>query len=673
MNRRILHSTCCLLTLICAAGLAEAGGRAIQPEDFLRFATVAGPQVSPDGKWVAYTLTTVDRDKDEARTGVWLVSWDGKQQMQLARDLKDADSPRFSPDGRFVAFLATPAGGQHTQVMLLDRNGGEPRALTSVNDSINSIAWSPDGKRLLLVQHGGMADEEGAKDATPRPIVIDAMHFKQDITGYIPADAWKRLFLLDVESGKLEPLTSLRDGIADYPAFSPDGSRIAYVRTRHFGPDEDGREDVVLIDAAAGSSPQVLARVYSPNAQHLSWSPDGKDLAYMEGLEPRLGAYVSDRLFVRPVAGGEAHLVAPALDRGILDYAWERGGRSFIGIVEDDTVSYPVRIDLRSGKVERLVNGKFATFEMSSTGRQSAFVVSDDHTAGEVQVLDGSVLRRLTHHGDALLSDLALGPVEDISFRSSDGTEVHGLLVKPADYVEGRKIPTILWIHGGPYGHDEHALPLDGYPLQFERQFLASQGYAVLAINYRGSGARGAKFQQAIAADWCHLEVEDLRAAVDYAISRGIADPDRLGIGGWSYGGILTDCTIASDTRFKAAVSGAGSSNQLSMFGSDQYAAQYLAELGGPWQNLESWLKVSYAFFHADRIRTPTLFLGGEKDFNVPIAGGEQMYQALRALGVPTKLVVYPGQYHIFTRPSYIVDRAHRVRDWYATYLKREP
>ena len=313
MNRRILHSTCCLLTLICAAGLAEAGGRAIQPEDFLRFATVAGPQVSPDGKWVAYTLTTVDRDKDEARTGVWLVSWDGKQQMQLARDLKDADSPRFSPDGRFVAFLATPAGGQHTQVMLLDRNGGEPRALTSVNDSINSIAWSPDGKRLLLVQHGGMADEEGAKDATPRPIVIDAMHFKQDITGYIPADAWKRLFLLDVESGKLEPLTSLRDGIADYPAFSPDGSRIAYVRTRHFGPDEDGREDVVLIDAAAGSSPQVLARVYSPNAQHLSWSPDGKDLAYMEGLEPRLGAYVSDRLFVRPVAGGEAHLVAQEL------------------------------------------------------------------------------------------------------------------------------------------------------------------------------------------------------------------------------------------------------------------------------------------------------------------------------------------------------------------------
>ncbi|MBS0613076.1 MAG: S9 family peptidase [Proteobacteria bacterium] len=658
------------LLAVSGLGLVHAKGRAIQPDDFLRFATVASPQVSPDGKWVAYTVSTVDRDRDESRTALWLASWDGQQQLQLTKDLKDVDSPRFSPDGRFIAFLATPAGAEKVQVMLLDRGSGETRSLTSASDGINSIAWSPDGKRLLLVQHGGMADDDGASAKPPKPIVIDAMHFKQDITGYVPAGAWKRLFLLDVESRKLEGLTSEQDGIADHPAWSPDSRRVAYVRTRSFGPDQDGREDIVLIDVAAGSTPQVLARVYSPNAQHLSWSPDGRQLAYLEGLEPRLSAYISDRLLVRPVAEGEAHLAAPALDRGILDYAWQSDGRAMLTIVEDDTVSYPARIDLRSGKVERLISGKFATIEMSSTGRQAAFVVSDDHTAGEVHVLDGRVLRRVTHHGDALLSELELGPVEDISFKSADGSEVHGLLVKPADHVEGHKIPTILWIHGGPAGHDEHSLPLDGYPLQFERQFLAAQGYAVLAINYRGSSGRGAKFQQAIASDWCHLEVEDLRAAVDYVISRGLADPERLGIGGWSYGGILTDCTIASDTRFKAAVSGAGSSNQLTMFGSDQYAQQYLNELGGPWQDLQPWLKVSYGFFHAERIKTPTLFLGGEKDFNVPIAGGEQMYQALRMLGIPTQLVVYPGQYHIFTRPSYIVDRAQRVREWYARYLK---
>jgi dipeptidyl aminopeptidase/acylaminoacyl peptidase len=243
-------------------------------------------------------------------------------------------------------------------------------------------------------------------------------------------------------------------------------------------------------------------------------------------------------------------------------------------------------------------------------------------------------------------------------------------MIKPPGFVEGRKYPTIVWIHGGPNGQDEHSLLLDGYPLQFERQFLAAQGYVVLAINYRGSSGRGSQFQQSIAADWCHHEVEDLRAGVDHVIARGIADPARLGIGGWSYGGILTDCTIASDQRFRAAVSGAGSANQLSMFGHDQYVLQYVNEIGAPWRNPDLWLKVSYAFFHADRIVTPTLFLGGEKDFNVPITGGEQMYQALRVQGVPTQLVVYPGQFHIFTRPSYIVDRARRVREWYARYLK---
>ncbi len=191
----------------------------------------------------------------------------------------------------------------------------------------------------------------------------------------------------------------------------------------------------------------------------------------------------------------------------------------------------------------------------------------------------------------------------------------------------------------------------------------------MLAINYRGSSGRGFDFSRSIFADWGNKEVADLLAGVDEVIRRGIADPQRLGIGGWSYGGILTDSTIATDSRFKAAISGAGSANQLSMYGSDQYAMQYNTEIGGPWRSLETWMKVSFPFFHADRIHTPTLFLGGEKDFNVPIAGGEQMYQALRTLGVPTELVVYPDQYHIFTRPSFIRDRQQRWLAWFDKYL----
>jgi dipeptidyl aminopeptidase/acylaminoacyl peptidase len=242
---------------------------------------------------------------------------------------------------------------------------------------------------------------------------------------------------------------------------------------------------------------------------------------------------------------------------------------------------------------------------------------------------------------------------------------VHGLLVKPAGYAAGKKYPMLLYIHGGPKGQDQHSF-------SFDREFFAANGYAVLSVNYRGSDGRGSAFQRAIFADWGNKEVVDLMGAVDEAVRMGVADPDRLGIGGWSYGGILTDYSIATEpARFKAAVSGAGSALQLTMYGHDQYVVQYEQELGVPWKAKDVWLKVSYPFFQADRIKTPTLFLGGEKDFNVPITGGEQMYQALKSLGVDTQLVIYPGQFHGLTIPSYQRDRLERYLAWYEKYLKK--
>lgn len=278
-------------------------------------------------------------------------------------------------------------------------------------------------------------------------------------------------------------------------------------------------------------------------------------------------------------------------------------------------------------------------------------------------------MRPLTHHNDAVMAELSLGSVEDFSFPSRDGTVIHGLMVKPPDFHAGRTYPTILWIHGGPNGQDSHGMSADTYPLELERQWFATHGFVVLAVNYRGSSGRGAAFAQAIAGDWGHKEVADLQGATDYAVREKIADPRRLGVGGWSYGGILTDYLIASDTRFKAAISGAGSANQLAMYGTDQYILQYNAELRPPWETTPLWLKVSYPFFHADRIKTPTLFLGGDKDFNVPIAGGEQMYASLRTLGVPAQLIIYPDQHHLLTRPSYIKDRLQRYRAWFDRYL----
>ena len=245
--------------------------------------------------------------------------------------------------------------------------------------------------------------------------------------------------------------------------------------------------------------------------------------------------------------------------------------------------------------------------------------------------------------------------------------------MKPPDFIVGHRYPTILWIHGGPNGQDQHELVLEGYGPPLERQLFATHGYVVLAVNYRGSTGRGAAFARSILADWGQKEVQDLLAGVDYAIAKGIANPGRLGIGGWSYGGILTDYTIATDTRFRGAISGAGSGNQLTTYGTDEYIVEYNAELGPPWRNTGLWIQVSYPFFHADRIRTPTLFLGGDKDFNVPIAGGEQMYQALRTLGIPTQLIVYPGEYHVLTRPSFLVDRSRRYLAWIEEYLGGSP
>jgi dipeptidyl aminopeptidase/acylaminoacyl peptidase len=261
------------------------------------------------------------------------------------------------------------------------------------------------------------------------------------------------------------------------------------------------------------------------------------------------------------------------------------------------------------------------------------------------------------------MKDLLLGTTEEFTSRSKDGTEVHGLIEKPVTFREGQKYPALLRIHGGPNGQDEHAF-------SFEREIFAANGYVVVAVNYRGSNGRGSAYQKAIFADWGGKEVVDLLGAMDYVQKIGLADPDRLGIGGWSYGGILTDYTIATDGRFKAATSGAGSALQLSMYGVDQYITQYEQEIGPPWKSQDLWIKISYPFFHADKIRTPTLFLGGEKDFNVPLVGGEQMYQALKSLGVDTQLVIYPAQFHGITTPSYKVDRMQRYLDWYDKYLK---
>ena len=657
-----------VLAVALLAGPVQAA-RVLEPDDVFRIADVSDVQIAPDGRSVAYLVSTNLRESDEPVTALWCVDWDGGEPLQLTRSLKDVASPRWSPDGRWLSFLATPAGTERSQLMLIDRRGGEPQALTHAPGVIAEYAWAPDGRRLVIQMQQAEPAPQVAK--TPRPIVIDALRFKGDEEGYLTADTAQHLYLVDAKSGELERLTG-DDANESAPAWSTDGKRLAYVRTRERGMDADGMEDIMAVEAAVGATPRTLVRVNAPNHQQLRWTPDGQSLALAVGAPIRLTAYGLDVLALVPVAGGEVRKLSDTLDRAVVAYSLSADGRFADVIVEDDTRLYPSRVPLAGGAIERVWRGEEVLMAQSIGAGHTAVLASNDRSPFEVYALDKGRLRRLTHHNDALMAELSLGVVEDLRFAGRDGVEVHGLLVKPPGFVPGHRYPTILWIHGGPNGQDEHSLTFSRYALQLERQMLAGQGYLVLGINYRGGTGRGFKFSSTIAADWGHKEVEDLSAAVDAVIASGLADPERLGVGGWSYGGILTDYLIASEPRWKAAVSGAGSANQISMYGMDQYVHQYNAELGLPWVNTALWLKVSYPFFHADRIHTPTLFLGGEKDFNVPIAGGEQMYQALRTLGVPTRLVVYPEQFHIFTRPSYIKDRSERVRAWYARYLQPE-
>jgi tetratricopeptide (TPR) repeat protein/pimeloyl-ACP methyl ester carboxylesterase len=282
----------------------------------------------------------------------------------------------------------------------------------------------------------------------------------------------------------------------------------------------------------------------------------------------------------------------------------------------------------------------------------------------EVSLASDGQLTRVTTVNDEFLKGIALGKVERFKAKSADGTIVDGFVTLPPGYTAGTKLPAVLRIHGGPAS--QYSTGFD-----WEWQMLAAQGYAVITSNPRGSTGYGTAFSRAIFAEWGVKDVDDVLAAVDHVVSMGIADPDRLGVGGWSYGGILTDYVITKTTRFKAAISGASIANILAGYGTDHYQYEYEIELGLPWKTRDLWLKLSSSFFDVEKIATPTLYVCGQSDMNVPLLNTEQLYQAVRRIGkVETELVIYPDQWHGIRKPSYLKDRDERYVAWYDRFLK---
>ncbi len=644
-----------------------AAPRPLVVEDLFRLRNVGDAQLSPDGAWVAYTVGTADLKKDKNDTDVWMASWDGATNLRLTSSPDAETSPRWSPDGRWLAFLSSRQEGKGSQVWLLDRRGGEAQRVTEIPGGVSEYAWSPDSRKLVVAREDQVVPD--SLKEKPRPIVIDRYHFKDDGSGYIEG-ARTHLYLYDLGARKLDTLTVGRYD-DESPAWSPDGRWIAFVSKRPadpaVDPDRSEHGDVFVIEPQKGATPRRLTAWPGQNGGPLAWSPDSRRIAYLQGDEDKLSAYRQPVLAVIGVEGGAPRLYAQELDRDVRAPRFAPDGRWLYFTVTDDMLSYPARVELSSGKVERFPQParSLLALTVAPDGRVAASITAPEQPP-ELFAFEGGLagkLRPLTHQNDSLVAAVRLAPMEKLSATTKDGAEVHAALYRPIGYQAGQRVPALLRIHGGPNGQDAFAF-------SFEAQLFANNGYAVISPNFRGSGGRGRDWHRAIFADWGHLEVVDVLAAVDEAVKQGIADPERLGIGGWSYGCITTDYTIASDNRFKAATCGAGSALQTTMYGVDEYVVQYDNELGPPWKNPDLWLKLSYPFFHADRIHTPTLFLGGQIDFNVPLVGGEQMYQALRTLNVPTQLVIYPNEHHGIRRPSFVKDRYQRYLDWYAKYLK---
>jgi len=659
------------LSVVGAQSPSAQARRPLNVDDLFNLKEVRDPQRSPDGKWVAYTVARAVKDTDKNDTDVWMVSWDGQQQVQVTSSAEGESTPRWSPDGKYLAFLSSRQGAKKSQIWLLNRAGGEAVKLTDVKGGISDYAWSPDSKRFVLVVEDPdptVADEEKDKDKkdgepkTPKPIVVNRYQFKADVSGYLRGER-SHLQLFDIAAKKAELLTT---GVFDEesPAWSPDSTQIAFIRRHGEGDvDKAPNHDLFVIEARAGAKERRLTTTTAEESGRLSWSPDGRTIAYLLGDELKYSAYDQNRLAIIPAAGGPSRILTDTLDRPVRTPSWTSDGSILVTVV-DDRSEYIGRIPATSGKVERLVTGQRVVNSFSAGADGGlAVVASSPREVQEIYALESGKLRQLSHQNDDWFKTLQLSTTEEFSTTAKDGTEVHGLIVKPITFLPGRRYAALLRIHGGPNGQDSNAW-------SFERELFAANGYVVVNVNYRGSNGRGSAYQKAIFADWGNKEVVDLLAAMDYVQTLDYVDPSRLGIGGWSYGGILTNYTIATDGRFKAAISGAGSSNQISMYGTDMYITQYENELGPPWKNQDLWIKLSYPFFHADRIHTPTLFMGGEKDFNVPLLGGEQMYQALRSLSVDSELVIYPNQFHGITIPSYKKDRLERYLAWYEKYLR---
>jgi dipeptidyl aminopeptidase/acylaminoacyl peptidase len=643
----------------------------MRPRDVYALTGAADPRISPDGTRVAYQVWCIDEDANDYRGAIWVAPLDGSEEPRRFTSGERRDAmPRWSPDGRWLAFVSTRGESPQTPANLyvIPAGGGEARRLTDRKESVEAIAWSPDSTRIAFasrVRDEAYDDEEDEKKRAPRRVT--RLQFKLDSVGWT-TDRRKHIFVVDLDGGEPHQVTD-GDCEDDGPAWAPDGKRILFTANRGERWDTELITRLYSVDADGGDPEQLTGDEAS--VEMPAFSPDGKRIAINwspeDGTFPHHG-----QIAVLDPDGSNVQVLTSSLDRQCTPYPEHRepiwdGDRVVFAVEDGGNVHlYSVAAD-GSASPGLYVGGERSIAGYDLRGGRLAFIASTHTTLRELYTgTDGRPVTNLT--GDRGLCD-----AERFTAVSKDGTEVDAWVIRPNGYEDGKRYPVLLNVHGGPFTQ---------YGTGFfdEFQVYAGAGYAVLFSNPRGGSGYSEEWGRAIRGPidggpgWGTVDYEDVLGVVDTALEKfDYLDPERLGMIGGSYGGFMTSWTIAHDHRFKAAVSERAVNHNLSAAGSSDLYWVFHQQFGGHWFDYErEWLERSPAH-HAKNIETPVLVLHSESDLRCNIEQGEHLFTMLRLLGKDVEMLRFPAESHELSRsgsPLHRVQRFEAILEWFDRYLK---